>query len=370
MEILVNQKLKEELKLVTGKYLWHYLYIIHCVKVSEILNKEEGCPLNLSRLRKNISYDRAHLFLNDLCSLGILTTNGSYSVGQSAKRFKLTKKLDFIMQEIEDEKLNQKLKKKIQPELDELMNDTSGYGKVIRNTKELKINKQLAFEFIENNKDLTEEQKLSYKNSVNNFENKFFVKDNTCLRLHSNITNLPSSLRVFLSYYSDFLCQVDVKCSQPTFLGLHALKISSCDKSEVFSFLEDCKNGSFYDVFSDLSHGGNRKELKKDIFKYCFFNKNYPTENKFEIRFKETYPTIFELIKKLKKEDYRNLSIMLQRMEADFIFNVVNNLEVFAVTIHDSILGKSSDIEIIKKAMEDSFLEKYNFIPKLDIENC
>lgn len=381
MKIYINPEVKTEIEKINNlensrkNFVWHYLYIIHHIATYRIKNSkfkdEEFVPINVKNLRTKISYNKCSKFLTDLVKYGILKTDNYYLVGVKAKSYKLSEKFkleNFVFQEIEDSFLNTKLETEIFAYKKYLLQDSSAYGKITRNMEKLTINEEMALNYIDKN--VCQDKKPMYKISLSMFETKFSVKDTVCNRLHNNLTNLPSCLRHFLSYKSDFLYQLDIKCSQPTFLGLYMLKNSFGNKEEVLEFLNFCKNGTFYNQFLDLETTENRKELKKNIFKYCFFNKSKKRLNKFEKRFKELYPSVFETILNLKQTDYTNLSIVLQKEESRFIFSVVDEVDEYILTIHDSIVCRKQDIPSVKSKMYEKFVELYNFVPELGEEKC
>jgi hypothetical protein len=113
-----------------------------------------------------------------------------------------------------------------------------------RNTKHLtkwlngdniQIDWVAAFRWIDSNSELKVEQKESYSYSVNRirFQNWYYVRSSKDNRLHSNLTNLPSDLRKFLSHNGQKLVSLDIKSSQPFMLaGVFNLLISNVDKLE------------------------------------------------------------------------------------------------------------------------------------------
>lgn len=375
MKIYINKEIKTEIDYLdktenkAKSFKWHYYYIIHHIVTYRIINSKyknsEYIPISVKKLRTKISYDKASKFLKQLVKYNIIETDHNYISGTKSKGYKIANrfKLDnFKFLKVEDEKLKVKLEYQIKNEL------VGGYKIVTENFKQLSLDFDSASIYLDNN--FSKELRFFYKMSISMFENRFSLKDSVCNRLHNNLTNLPTCLRSFLSYENDFLYQVDIKCSQPTFLGLYAIKTGFCSLKDIEEYMEDCKTGVFYDKFSDLKETKDRKELKKLVFKNCFFNNTNSKLSEYEKRFKELYPVIFKLIVILKSKDYRNLSITLQREESLFVFNTVEKLKCYVLTIHDSFLCKCEDIEYVKNVIKQNFIEKYGFEPKLEEEKC
>lgn len=382
MKIYTHKKIKEQLSNIpkipkTKKdFTWHYLYIFHYLKTYKMYNSkykdEEFVPINVKKLRKIISYDLAPKLLKNLVDSELLLSDFCYRVGDKSKCYKINQEFpddSWILEEIEDRALNKKLTELFFSEKIVLMNDFSSYGKVTKNLEKLTIDKVESLNYV--NQNITEEfKKNSYKMAINMFETKFSTKDDLCNRLHNNLTNLPSTLRKFVTCEGKTLFQVDIKCSQPTFLGLYLLKKGLGDKEEILRYLELCKSGELYSQIIDSDKFDNRKDLKQALFKNCFFNKNYKKLNVVEIMFQKMFPTIFEQIRKIKLEDFKNLSVILQREESYFIFDTINYMDFDVFTIHDSIVSTEENILNVKNIMEANFLKIYDFYPNLTVEKC
>jgi len=104
------------------------------------------------------------------------------------------------------------------------------------NADNIQIDWEAAFHWIDSNKKLEDSQKESYAYAVNRirFENWYYVRSSADNRLHSNLTNLPSELRKFLSHKGQKLVSLDIKSSQPFMLaGVFNLLIYSKDKMQI-----------------------------------------------------------------------------------------------------------------------------------------
>ena len=105
------------------------------------------------------------------------------------------------------------------------------------------------------------------------------------------------------------------------------------------------------------------------MFSKVFYGKNYDSE---EIRgFKKLFPTVYEVLEYYKKINYKDLSIDLQRVEAEIMINaVVPGLaakNIFALTIHDSILTTDENVKLVQEIMMDVF-KQYDLKPTLKIK--
>jgi hypothetical protein len=237
--------------------------------------------------------------------------------------------------------------------------------------------------------------------------NIFYSVDDTSQRYHSNLTNLPSPLRQFVTINGKHLTNIDLKNSQP-FLSILLLTkpgtISKFAKNHELALMleslqvtetEDIKqyvslvcDGTFYEFFwKELSRRGieirDRKHIKKIVLITLFSKNKILTEEK-KI-FTEIFPEVDRIFKAIrgdnvignKFQNYKRFPILLQRIESYIILDVILdriNLELpktIAVSIHDSILTSNNptDINNVKKIMLQELEKFVGFPPKLKIEN-
>jgi hypothetical protein len=121
-------------------------------------------------------------------------------------------------------------------------------------------------------------------------------------RVHTNLTNLASDLRSFITYEDRKLGQVDLKNSQPFLLNLiiknriNLMKQNEVD--EYMQFKKITEEGVFYEFLMDKFEIKNtneeaRKEFKKLFFGRVFFDVNRTDLKKEEKLFQSLFPTIF-----------------------------------------------------------------------------
>lgn len=264
-------------------------------------------------------------------------------------------------------------------------------------------------QFIKSSKKLEQKQKLfekcgNYKILVSRIKEKdyFFHRDETGNRLHTNLTNLPKGLRQFLTYDGQELVSIDIKNSQP-YMSLAFLnkefwqsqilpekvtlkKISKeiyketgknkKEKNNTIKFGVSSKNlmqldlhkmefiksvitGQFYEylitVFENqgMNLGTNpkakRDKVKKMVLTLLFDDDrkiyNHQEDSACQL-FKKTFPSIAKVFAFIKKGNYKNLAILLQRIESFLMLERVCGriakekpfLPIF--TIHDSVITK------------------------------
>lgn len=387
MKLYENTKLKELLKELVQcdefktDYYFQYLYIVNYVRNSVVYRRDlEDCHLNIKKLRSIVSYDNAHKLVRNLVDGGIILTDSKYSKGNYSRKYVLSQDFDDLQwypTKNLDNALELKFDRDRERKLYLIKSFGKGYKKAIKDLYSISIDKIAALDFIESKKNQMDyDAYRAHKLSVELFDDKFFTVDQSGNRLHTNLTNLPAELRQFLSHSGGCLSQIDIKCSQPTFLGLKLRSMDLPYKKEIDKYLDICQSGNFYEFFAercgreiDLQNKNVRKYFKISLFRDLFFNKNRETLTCFEEVFNGEFPNIFNFIRMVKSNGNDKLAVLLQKEESSFIFELIGQFTFPSYTIHDSVISGCENIDAVKSSMERLFKEKYNFIPNLSIEN-
>ena len=225
----------------------------------------------------------------------------------------------------------------------------------------------------------------------------FFFKPDIYGRVHTNLSNLKSSLRKHLTWNGEHLWNVDIANSQPLFFGLLLLYWytnkgylnsfnlpplilplrSDILPSDVDKFVKLVEMGKLYEYIAVKGkiETESRKILKKKLFAEIFFCRNKPYQSKNEILFEGLFPEVYKVIRELKKKDYTFLSKQLQRVESSFVINLVvrrcmnEHPDMPIFTIHDSVMTTKANADIVKGIMVEEFAN-YGVEPKLRLESC
>ena len=216
--------------------------------------------------------------------------------------------------------------------------------------------------------------------AIDKFKNMdFFLYSDDYGRIHTNITNLKSSLRKFLFYGQKNLVNVDIVNSQPLLL-LPTLFPSStirCTFSKYFENTEmDLWNykrlvemGKLYDYLMNYSGETDREAFKERFFRETFFGKRTSKI------FCNLFPTVASKLLSVKAKDYRRLAWMMQRTESKLMISQICRrlMEeyhgIFITTIHDSILTTQENVNTVKKIMLEEFV-KIGISPTIRIEQA
>ncbi|PZF72593.1 hypothetical protein DN068_12060 [Taibaiella soli] len=174
------------------------------------------------------------------------------------------------------------------------------------------------------------------------------VKDS---RVYSAITNLNREFRSSIRLNGKKIVGIDIRNSQPLLACIlirHYWKEKQGELPEdVKRYQSRCEQGKFYDDFMgeiELPED-MRSMFKQDFFRKVFFSKVIEKGNVLKDMFIQKYPSCWEAITDVKGglycKDYGEFARMLQEVEAQIIYDVVNvgllNQGIKAFNIFDSI---------------------------------
>lgn len=373
------------------RFDWHYLYIVSNIRMRHLLDrrflKEDFVPVNMELLESLISKQQAPIIMKNLIASGILECDNLVYRGSKSKGYRLTEIFQtskWTLTEIKDLKLAEKLSKK-QIDLEQAINQHGkGYQIVNYWLGELEINSRNAKRYIAKQKGLTEKEEETYLKSVEMIEKKQFFRsvDSKAKRFHSNLTNISTPLRQFLTIDGQELWGTDLTSSQPVFMAILMQNIPSVDRAELGRFTDCVMSGQFYEYLAeqagldlDLNDFKVRKDFKQKVFGGCLFDRNRKKLSKWELVFQKSFPTIIEAVRTIKAKDYNSFAIMLQKAEAEFFFKAVEEADKvlgkgrhFLNTIHDSIVATKENIDIVQQVLEELFFKLYGLTPTLKTE--
>ena len=280
-----------------------------------------------------------------------------------------------------------------------------------------------AFKFIEGADKLTHYQYISAMDSINRFKDdnkklRYFKRNKTNNRIDNNLSSLPSYLKQFINSY-DILVQLDLKNSQPVLCNslFHFIYQSiSSSKSSNNKSLEGTlcyKNNNIKDAISLIN-----KEIKKnskwvplfknelDKYKYytsggvwyehladvynSYYNTTkykrklmkpkwmaiaYSSNRSIDYRedkkpFEKAYPYISKVIRFLKKKDYKQFSITLQRIEShifiDLIVPELIKAGITPLTVHDCMIIAQNEQKETHQIMLRVLKQELGFEPEIE----
>tara|TARA_R110001606_G_scaffold364204_1_gene518557 strand:- start:9301 stop:10665 length:1365 start_codon:yes stop_codon:yes gene_type:complete len=214
----------------------------------------------------------------------------------------------------------------------------------------------------------------------------YYSVDDNVGRFHSNLTNIKSELRNFITYDSKKLVNIDIKNSQPLFSTLlfnetfykegqliNIFKIptsfpllsnskssylptiimlvktlNNIDIQKVNNYFTMVNSGEFYQKISDLTYPNKefvKKSIKEMIFTVFFSNNRFIGQPEAQSKrdFRDNFPEVYNMFKAIKIKNHRALAHLLQRIESIIIIENVTlriskekpDLPIF--TIHDSV---------------------------------
>lgn len=251
---------------------------------------------------------------------------------------------------------------------------------------------------------------------LKNREYSFYV-DNTGHRLHTNITQMMSGLRKFVTYEGKKLCAIDIKNSQlylaivllddelfsnndmasklinpillssPNYPNIVVDFIRSIkNEPDVLLFKEWASSGLFYEKFGEkLVETGilenspieELREAAKEITFSSIYSPNTSIAYNQAIQlFKAIFPNVYEVFKLIKRghNNHPTLSVCLQRFEAELVLHKACSViseerpDVFLMTLHDSIITTEDNAEYVKAIIYSVLRTNLGVPPHLKIE--
>lgn len=203
-------------------------------------------------------------------------------------------------------------------------------------------------------------------------------------RIVTPFVRLTSLFRYYVQIDGEPLVEMDLSNSQMFFLYLLIQKKQPelLTRRDVKKYGKLVCEGNFYEeiekkyktMFPDVEVSRN---LIKQTVMQAFFSKEITKRgnmNHFRkntrLVFQKHFPNVYQFIKDTKARSYRHLSRELQRMESGiFIFDLFKMAHEFNyLTVHDAVYCKVSDIEAMKKKLEEIFENKYGIMPNIKMK--
>ncbi len=326
-------------------------------------------PINYSLLRKFIPAASLKKIMDILITEDIIEGDNHYCVGKKSRGFRLKEKYAFTSYtkiDIQDWRLKMKIKENKDYSLYSLSENHQNIKNMILNS--FNIDYQNVTQYIDGLKSadlIDEDVRNSYMLQIEKIQNNefYFSTDNKTGRIFNNYTNLKKELRQFIKHKSEEqLVEIDIANSQPFFLSLLAIQIS--DEEDVKLFSKLCREGSLYSYINDLSEA----EIAKEKILTMFYSPSH-WQGKEKQVFEKHFPTILDVIRIIKEDNFKILPIELQKLEAEMMINTVAKILIEKgidfIPIHDSFLITESNIEKVREIILCEFCKEYGVEPLL-----
>ena len=261
--------------------------------------------------------------------------------------------------------------------------------------------------------------------SIDMFSEKAFYckKDANVGRFHSNLTNIKKELRQHISYGDKKLVNIDIANAQPLlsslllqkgffdinsrfsinniptviklFKNVHnykriigdvipyinlLLSQESEDSKGFKQYLQIVQDGSFYAVAFKMmfpNQAFDKKRVKEAVFQTFFSSNRFIGQRKARPKklFALAYPAVYEVFKRLKRDNHVILSHLLQRIESIIIIEHVckriaderPDLPIFS--IHDSIATIQGEELYVKEVIKDEIWKLTGLSATINIED-
>ena len=172
-------------------------------------------------------------------------------------------------------------------------------------------------------------------------------------RIYHTVSSIPRLIRRSMrAFGGQYLWEVDMSAAQPTLIMLEWLKVAN-ESEEVSLIRSLILNGKIYShiqqnttYFKPMEYG----KLKKEVLQGLYEEFTSSNRNK---GLKTLFPNFINWVNKTKKGNYKTVSHIGQKLEADIFVEVYKKLpkEMFCLIIHDSILCLEQDTNAIKELL-------------------
>ena len=196
-------------------------------------------------------------------------------------------------------------------------------------------------------------------------------------RVYNMLTNSKRVDRAFMYQNTNTLSELDITAAQPYFFGLlitSHLGILSMDEEmpdDLRNYIDLVVDGTIYEFIAnkigkDISNDSIRSKFKINVFKHYFFNPKFTSMSNTEIGkvFIEYFPTLHKFIVDNYINKNKTLAGELQNFESNFIINnIFKSLvdsDIWAVTLHDAVICKTSDSEYVAYLI-NSYINSFLF---------
>lgn len=197
-------------------------------------------------------------------------------------------------------------------------------------------------------------------------------------RVYGKWARTPKELRGCFLIDGEATVEPDISNSHPTFLTMFYDLIEDSDE-EKQRYIKVVESGKFYDCVQRVGKTeavGDKTAI--DIAKLmtmkflggCWKDEEVGPVKKF---FTKVFPRLFTFlgtVRNLKdiKMGYKSINLALQEIEADVIVNHICE-EFDAVSLHDAVICKASQAEMVQARIEELILEKTKIHGKVKIDN-
>ncbi|WP_342329908.1 hypothetical protein [Pedobacter sp. FW305-3-2-15-E-R2A2] len=409
------------------KRRYNYLYITHKIIWDSTIKKGDtaGAKMNIETLSKLFgkSKQETSSILKDLEDWGIIYESEKYTYKQSSSRYALTDayskdKFTVMQVDITDVSFIKKLIDVDKVESDRILKQlkiniknitVNELGLEYLNCKYSNIKKSFSsinLNTIEGGVSKETVFKVSKTAIFGGKEPKFFLggveidqmdlplisiflgdyntsRPDPKSRVYNNLTNLKRELRNYVSFNGKPLMMTDISNCQPllsvAFVKKEFRIISGFGESglhdDIKHYQELTESGMFYEYLLEKSgYMGDRGKFKKDFFAQVFFSKVVKYSMPIKDVFIQEFPNVYMLINRLKRENFKNFSIGLQRMEAGIMIDTVAKKMIkqgkCVLTLHDAIVcDNETDLELAEKLISDAMAKHY-ITPKFKRESA
>lgn len=238
------------------------------------------------------------------------------------------------------------------------------------NAENITIDWKGGFNYIQQSKDLSNDQKEQYSYSLNRIQLKqwYYLRSTNDNRLHSNLTNFPSGLRSYLTNEGNKLVSLDIKSSQPYILAgvLNLILDNQWEMVRGYLRSKDVKD-KFTAVMNSISLSplvvSDFRDYQKivcDTDIYNFIGNNLDKVFLKELEYKDGYQdkTYKPSLGYRVKQYYKNLRSYCKILMLEYMY-----------CSPSSNLKRINQVKKIFPKSLNKFIDSFKYCPEMDMSN-
>lgn len=307
-----------------------------------------------------------------LVELGVLEQNKNflYEAGVRAMEYRFAKRFRgtrFRAVPISDKKIARRVEARQAEHRAHVVGENDGRELIARSIEGVECDFNAAEAYLKAREWESDYQKDAYDVCVKLFKNRdFYFTADERGRFYHLFTSLPRDLRSFFTYKGKRLHAIDVGNSQPLLLSSYY----ESESPECRRYQRIVENNGFYAYMNallpepfDLDDDEQKGALKELLFQDVFYGPNRKEESALMQVFRQEFPELYAQLWKAKIGEYRQLSLSLQRLEAELVIDTVasefarqhRGKDVCLISVHDCLISTEEHVDELKEMLRREF---------------
>ncbi len=382
--VSINELAASENEIVLDKMLFLIMEIYRTSMRHYFIEEFDSkmAPLKAEIIKRNLGYV-GNIKYNDVIELlirtGLIVVDEHYVINKHSKHYGLVgvKNHELVTEELKKWQPKDKKRKTIET--------TRIFDSVLSNLSAINLDLEYLDLVLINEPNRLRKEYIKYCITPFKTGSKedFYASIDEYGRLHHNVTGFSRDIRPAVTVHGKLITSFDLSASQlyfslKGFIAYLKQVYNNSNLEHIYSIRPDSERfvrcvleGRFYEEINKyLNYSSeNLKSNKVNILMPIFGREQKKKKTQFYKAYEELFPTFLKYINKLKEKGYKIVAQDLQRKESSVIINKVSirliNEGIWFLPIHDCILAKEEDEELVKKIILDECLLATGMVPHM-----